>query len=170
MNGSPSPHGRHPRRRVGITPHWADFDIYGHLNHAAYYALGDTVINEWMRVAAGLDSRTSPVIGVVAASQCDFLREIVYPGAASVEVTVHRLGNTSITFGVTFWTTDGVADGDVIAAQGRWRHVYIDRQSRRSTEIPTAIRDALEPQGESGSTRSTSRGAPCDQTSSGTLR
>lgn len=127
-----------------VRPQWADFDIYGHLNHAVYYALGDTVINEWMRSSGGVDSRNSTVIGVVASSECEFRRELTYPNTVTVGVVAGPLGHSSLAFDVVFWRFEdpSVADANrsAIVAQGKWRHVYIDRDTRKPTSIPDGVR------------------------------
>jgi len=45
---------------------WKDNDIYGHVNNVEYYAFFDTVINEYLIRAGGLDIHGGTVIGLCA--------------------------------------------------------------------------------------------------------
>ena len=56
------PRGRRPLRHRVTYPHWLsiptrwqDNDVYGHVNNVEYYAFFDTVINEYLISAGGLD-------------------------------------------------------------------------------------------------------------------
>ena len=43
-----------------MTTRWADIDVYGHMNNARYFELIDTVVNNHMDRALGVDIRTLP--------------------------------------------------------------------------------------------------------------
>ena len=44
-----------------IPTRWMDNDIYGHVNNVVYYSWFDTVINEYLIRAGGLDITTRPL-------------------------------------------------------------------------------------------------------------
>ena len=125
---------------VRVTTRWSDNDMYGHLNNAVYYELFDSAINGWLITGAHVDVMELPEIGVVAESGCRFFRELEYPHALDVGVRVERVGRSSITYGLGLFA----ADVDQVAALGHWVHVYIDRTSRSTVPIPTAVRDLVE--------------------------
>ena len=122
-----------------ITIRWSDVDIYGHVNNAAYYFYVDTAVNEWLIREVGEDLRHGDVIGVVAETQCRFLREIDFPGDVEVGLRIERLGNSSVTYRFGIFA----ADDDVARATGIFVHVYVDRRTRRPSPMPAAVRAAL---------------------------
>jgi acyl-CoA thioester hydrolase len=123
-----------------IDTRWADVDIYGHVNNVVYYSYFDTAVNAHLIEATGTDIRALPAIGVVAETQCSYLRELVFPGVVSVGLAVSRLGTSSVTYRI------GLFQGEdpTPAAIGRFVHVYIDAVSRRPVAIPDGVRAALE--------------------------
>ena len=50
------------RHFLAIPTRWIDNDVYGHLNNVVYYAYFDTVVNEHLIRAGGLDIRAGPAI------------------------------------------------------------------------------------------------------------
>ena len=125
---------------VRVTTRWSDNDMYGHLNNAVYYELFDSAINGWLITGADVDVMALPELGVVAESGCRFLRELEYPHPVDVAVRVERLGRSSITYALGLFA----ADTEEVAALGHWVHVYIDRTTRGTVPIPTAVRDLLD--------------------------
>jgi acyl-CoA thioester hydrolase len=123
-----------------VTTRWSDNDMYGHLNNAVYYELFDSAINGWVVTGAGVDVMALPELGVVAESGCRFHRELEYPRPLDVAVRVERLGRSSITYTLGLFD----ARSEEVAAVGHWVHVYIDRDSRSSVPIPSAVRALLE--------------------------
>jgi acyl-CoA thioester hydrolase len=130
---------------VGATTRWADNDMFGHLNNAVYYQLFDTAINGWLINSTGIDVLAAPFIGVVAESGCRFYREIGFPRPVTVGLRVVRLGRSSVSYQLGIFAAEiNAAATEPVAAVGRWVHVYIDRESRRSTPIPEQLKPALQ--------------------------
>jgi acyl-CoA thioester hydrolase len=125
-----------------MTVRWADVDMYGHLNNAAYYQLFDTVINTWTAEEAGYDPVGSPVIGVVAESACRFLGEVRFGERVHVAVGVRALGRSSVTYALGLFRETG--DGERPAAFGHWVHVYVRRADGTATPPPPEVRELLE--------------------------
>ena len=125
---------------VRVTTRWSDNDMYGHLNNAVYYELFDSAINGWLITGAQVDVLALPELGVVAESGCRFFRQLEYPHTLDVGVRVERLGRSSITYALGLFA----ADTEEVAALGHWVHVYIDRTTRGTVPIPTAVRDLLD--------------------------
>jgi acyl-CoA thioester hydrolase len=122
-----------------VTTRWTDNDMFGHLNNAVYYALFDTAINGWINTQCGIDPLTMPWLGVVAESGCRYFSELKFPDSLTVGLAVTRLGNSSVTYRLAIF-----GDGDAVAAEGHWVHVYVDRASRRPVPIPAEIRALLQ--------------------------
>ncbi|HET8562016.1 MAG TPA: acyl-CoA thioesterase [Marmoricola sp.] len=126
-----------------VTTRWADIDVYGHMNNARYFEIIDTVVNNQLVVATGVDIRDLDAIGVVAEVGCRYFTEIGYPDPVDVGVVVDRIGEKSVTYRVGLFQ----GEGDEAAAEGHFVHVYVDNTdpSRPTTPIPERILSAVSP-------------------------
>ena len=117
-----------------------DNDHYGHVNNVAYYSFFDTAVNGFLIDATGTDIRDLPAIGIVAESSCTFLSAISFPDTIHAGIAIEKLGTKSIVYRTALFR----GDEDAPCAIGRFVHVYVDRDTRRSVEIPAMIREAVE--------------------------
>ena len=143
MSGRPSPHRRedYPHARV-LTTRWADSDPYGHMNNVVHYELFDTVVNAWLIEHGALDIQKSQVIGLVVETGCHYFAPLTYPEAVTAALRVAHVGRSSVVYEVALFGKASQA----AAAQGRFVHVYVDRETRRPVaELPAALQRALEP-------------------------
>lgn len=124
-----------------ITTRWEDEDVYGHVNNVVYYSYFDTAVNGYLIDATGSDIRGLDAVGLVAETQCEFLRELRFPADVQVGLAVSKLGTSSIVYRLGLFQ----GGSDEPAAVGRFVHVYVDTASRRSTRIPPAIIEAVAP-------------------------
>ena len=83
-----------------IPTRWADNDIYGHVNNVEYFAFFDTVINEYLIRAGGLDIHNGHAIGLAVETMCRFHRPLTYPEAVDAGLRVGKLGNSSVRYEV----------------------------------------------------------------------
>lgn len=139
MSG-PRLRGEFPVLRT-ISTRWEDEDIYGHVNNVVYYSFFDTAVNGYLIEASGIDIRTLDAVGLVAETQCDFLRELRFPGDVQAGLAIERLGSSSIVYRLGLFQ----GDSDEPAAIGRFVHVYVDGATRAVTPIPDVIRQVVEP-------------------------
>ena len=143
MSGRPSPHRRedYPHARV-LTTRWADSDPYGHMNNVVHYELFDTVVNAWLIEQGALDIQKSTVIGRVVETGCHYFAPLTYPEAVTAALRVAHVGRSSVVYEVALFGKASQA----AAAQGRFVHVYVDRDTRRPVaELPAALQRALGP-------------------------
>ena len=122
-----------------VPTRWMDNDVYGHVNNVVYYSYFDTVVNLFLVQEGQLDFLGGPVIGIVAESMCRFRRALSYPEIIDAGLRVGRLGNSSVRYEIGLFR----AGDDEAAADGHFVHVFVDRQTRRPTPIPPAMRAAL---------------------------
>jgi acyl-CoA thioester hydrolase len=127
------------RHFLAIPTRWHDNDAYGHVNNVVYYAWFDTVVNEHLIRAAGLDIAADPVVGLVVETSCRYHRSLAFPDAVEAGLRVERLGNSSVVYGIGIFR----AGEDAAAASGRFVHVWVDRATQRPVRIPDRIRAAL---------------------------
>ena len=123
-----------------IQTRWKDNDVYGHVNNVEYYSFFDSAINAWLIREGELDIEEGDVIGVCAESHCSFQAALTFPESIDVHLRVDDLGNSSVRYGLAI-TREG---SDELAAEGWFVHVFVDRRTRRPTEMPGPLRDCLE--------------------------
>jgi acyl-CoA thioester hydrolase len=129
------------RHFLAIPTRWMDNDTYGHVNNVTYYSYFDTVVNEQLINAGGLDIRNGPVVGFVAETSCKFYRPLSFPETIDAGLRITRLGTSSVTYEIALFTRDAESP----AATGRFVHVWVDRASVTPAAIPPRIRAALAP-------------------------
>lgn len=123
-----------------ITTRWADNDIYGHVNNVTYYSYFDSAANRYLIEQGGLDISDSSIVGYVVNSGCEYHAPIAYPDEIEAGLRVDRLGGSSVQYGIAIFRT-----GEASAvAHGHFVHVFVDRETDKSTPIPECLRAALE--------------------------
>src|SRR2546422_7004972 len=88
----------HYRHFLAIPTRWMDNDSYGHVNNVTYYSYFDTVVNEHLIRAGGLDISDDPVIGVVVETSCRFHQSLSFPETIDAGLRIAKLGSTSVTY------------------------------------------------------------------------
>ena len=129
------------RHFLAIATRWHDNDIYGHVNNVVYYAFFDTVVNAYYIAEGGLDIHAGPVIGLVVETLCRYHKPLEFPDIVDAGLRVAKLGNSSVTYEIGLFRR---GDDDP-AATGHFVHVWVDRETRRPTRVPSAVRAALSP-------------------------
>ncbi|QHG86446.1 acyl-CoA thioesterase [Xanthomonas sp. NCPPB 1638] len=124
--------------RVPISVRWRDMDSMGHVNNAKYISYLEEARVRWMLGVQGV-SMTDPIAPVVAATNVNYKRPLVWPNDIVVELLVERLGSSSITIGhrIVDQKDDALlySDGNVVV-------VWIDTQTGKSAALPDAVRSA----------------------------
>ena len=123
-----------------ITTRWKDNDVYGHVNNVDYYSFFDTVINEYLIRAGGLDIHRGGVIGLCVESQCTFKEPLEFPDLIDAGLRVTRIGTSSVHYEIGLYRSSS----EDPAALGRFVHVFVGRRDRRPVPIPIPLRAALE--------------------------
>lgn len=123
-----------------ITTRWMDNDAYGHVNNVQYYSYFDSAVNRILVERGVLDIQSSPVIGLVVETQCNFYDGVAFPQDIEAGVRVTHIGRSSVRYEVGIFVTDR----ENPVAAGHFVHVYVDRESRKSTAIPPEMRVLLE--------------------------
>ncbi len=122
-----------------ITTRWKDNDIYGHVNNVTYYAYFDTVANQYLIEAGGLNIHQDPVVGFVVNSGCNYYAPVAFPDALEGGLRVNRLGNSSVEYGIAIFKQGE----DQAVADGHFVHVFVEKATNQSVAIPESIRSAL---------------------------
>ncbi|WP_334190206.1 acyl-CoA thioesterase [Noviherbaspirillum sp.] len=123
-----------------ITTRWMDNDAYGHVNNVVYYSWFDTVVNQFLIRKGVLDIERSQVIGLVIETQCNYFASVAFPERIIAGLRVAKLGNSSVRYEVAIFRDDE----ERASAQGHFIHVYVDRDTRKPSAIPDAMRQLLQ--------------------------
>ena len=123
-----------------ITTRWMDNDLYGHINNAVYYSCFDSVVNRFLIENCNYRINIYQTGFYVVYSNCNFISSISFPEEIEVGLVVKKIGNSSITYGVSIFKKN---QNDV-AAYGDFVHVFVDRIKNKSLTIPKDIRKSIE--------------------------
>lgn len=123
-----------------ITTRWMDNDVYGHVNNVVYYSWFDTAVNAYLIEQGALDIHAGEVIGLVIETQCNYFEPLAFPQTIHAGIRVAHVGKSSVRYEVGLFAEDS----DTAAACGHFVHVYVDRQNRRPSELPKALKTTLE--------------------------
>jgi acyl-CoA thioester hydrolase len=139
-------HKPHPEARSAykvfraISTRWMDNDAYGHVNNVVYYSWFDTAVNAYLIEQGVLDIDKGDTIGLVIETQCNYFEPLAFPQTVDAGIRVARLGNSSVRYEVGLFAQGA----PLTAAKGHFIHVYVDRQTRRPTHLPQALKTVLE--------------------------
>jgi acyl-CoA thioester hydrolase len=120
---------------------YAECDPQGVVFNAHYLAYLDASMTELWRAAFGGYNvmLERGVDMVVVQSELRFHRPARFDELLALDVTVTRMGNTSIS------TAHRIRHDDDLVAEGVLHHVIVNRQTLAKTAIPDWIRDGLTP-------------------------
>ena len=129
------------RHFLTIATRWMDNDMYGHVNNVTYYSYFDTIVNEHLISAGGLDIFSDAIVGYVVETICTYHRPISFPESVDAALRIVKLGRSSVVYEIALFR-----QGDhTPAATGRFVHVWVNRETETPAQIPARIREALLP-------------------------
>lgn len=122
-----------------VVTRWHDNDIYGHVNNVTYYSFFDSAVNRFLIDHGGLDIHQGESVAYVVSSQCQYHKPVTYPQSLEVGVSVLKLGNSSVTYGLAVF----ISGQSEPVANGQFVHVFVNRKTGNATPIPEKVRQAL---------------------------
>lgn len=125
---------------LALPTRWMDNDSYGHVNNVNYYSFFDTAVNQFLIGRGVLDIHSDNIVGFVVETSCAYFSSISFPDLIHVGVRVARLGNSSVRYELALYRNDD----PLPSAAGHFVHVYVDRRSNKSVQIPEKVRAVLE--------------------------
>jgi acyl-CoA thioester hydrolase len=124
--------------RAPIKVRWGDLDAFNHVNNATFLSYLEEARVSWLSGLPGirLDDRIGPVL---ANSNVNYRRPVLWPNDLVVELFVERVGNSSLTMGHRLLSA---ADESVLYADGNVVMVWVDTATGASVPLPGAVRAA----------------------------
>jgi acyl-CoA thioester hydrolase len=124
-----------------IATRWSDNDVYGHVNNVVYYSWFDTAVNGLLIEQRAIDIHAGSVIGLVIETQCNYFAPLAFPDAVVAGVRVAHTGSSSVRYEVGIFPADPNLP---CSAKGHFVHVYVDRMTRKPTQLPATLTSVLE--------------------------
>jgi len=124
-----------------MTTRWGDNDAYRHITNVTYLSFFDSAVCQYLVESGVLDVKASPVVGLVAETNCRYFKQIAFPSVVNVGMRIGHQGNSSIRYEIGLFRDDD----DLACAQGFLVHVYVERESGRPISIPSDICKAVAP-------------------------
>ncbi|KAF8268255.1 thioesterase [Lactarius quietus] len=119
---------------------WSDNDQYSHINNSVYYHLFDSIVNAYLIAHCELSPQTAGTIGLVISSHCQFFSPLSFPEVLDLGLRVNHLGKSSVTYEVGIFREGGTEP----AAIGGYTHVFVDAESRKTSQIGERMREGLQ--------------------------
>jgi len=123
-----------------IPTRWGDNDMLGHLNNVVYNRMIETIVVRFTMGPLGIDWKRDQSYPLVVESLCRFHRPLSFPETITAGLRAGRLGGTSVTYEIALYGEGN----EVPAATGHFVHVFIDRDTHKSVQIPENIRALIE--------------------------
>lgn len=124
---------------------WSDMDAFGHVNNARYFTWFEAARIAYMTrvglVGSGMRKPEGKGVGpIVAATNAEYLRPVVYPAELVVGARVTRIGTTSFT--MEYAVED--ANTGLIYARGGAVMVTLRYADHQKVPVPAEVRAAIE--------------------------
>jgi acyl-CoA thioester hydrolase len=123
-----------------VDTRWEDNDAYGHVNNVVYYSFFDTAVNRYLIEHGGLNVLDSPEIGLVVETHCHYFSSIAFPATVEVGLKVVHIGRSSVKYELGIFK----GDQDLCSAWGHFVHVYVNRLTQKTVNIPNKVREILQ--------------------------
>ncbi|MCY1018839.1 acyl-CoA thioesterase [Pyxidicoccus sp. MSG2] len=132
---------------VPFTLHWSEMDAFGHVNNARTFTWFETSrIAYFARVGltstsgAGEDRTPGGIGPILAATNAEYLRPVVFPARLLAGTRVSRIGSSSITIE---HAVAGEEDG-ILYTRGGCVIVTLKYGTHEKVPVPAPIRAAIE--------------------------
>ena len=119
---------------------WADNDMFGHVNNAAYYVMIDTALGQLLRQGCGFNPLESDELNVVLKNECHYMSSLRYPDDVRIGIAVEKIGRSSVSYQLGLFRNDEQAP----CALASVLEVWINKTTQQSVAVPTGVRTFLE--------------------------
>ncbi len=120
---------------------WSECDLQGVVFYPNYLSYFDHALTELWREAVGPYSQINDlgIDLVVAEAQIRYRASARFDDEIEIVVSITRLGDSSMTMEIS---VERCAD-DMLLAEGRLRHVFVDPGDFKKREMPAEVREGL---------------------------
>lgn len=126
--------------QTDISTRWGDNDMLGHLNNVVYNRMIETIVVRFTMGPLEIDWQRDQSYPLVVESLCRFHRPLAFPETITAGLRAGRLGGTSVTYEIALFGEGN----ETPASTGHFVHVFIDKDTHQSVQIPADIRKRIE--------------------------
>jgi acyl-CoA thioester hydrolase len=119
---------------------WGDMDAMGHVNNSRFFTYFEQARIAWFQALLPDDWQRESVGPILASTQCDFKRPVVFPATLEITISVGAPGRTSLP---TYYEVRVEGAGETVVADGAATLVWIDYATGRPVPLPDALRMLL---------------------------
>lgn len=124
-----------------IPVQWGDQDAFGHVNNTVYFRWFESGRIAYASRVGLIDLYRSAQIGpILAATSCDYRRQVTFPDSVRVGISATRIGRTSISLKHAIVSRAAGA----LVAEGTSTIVVFDYRANQSHAVPPTIRATIE--------------------------
>ncbi len=128
------------RATISLPIQWGDMDAFNHVNNVVHIRWLESSRIEYLEAAGMRELMMAHKLGpILAAINCSYKRQLVYPGSISVGARVTKLGRTSLTVAHRV-INDQTGE---VAAEGESVIVIFDFQNQRPVRMPDDVKQAV---------------------------
>ena len=126
---------------ITIPVQWGDQDAFGHVNNTVPFRWFESVRIAYSRRTGLFDLFLAERIGpILAATSCNYRRQVTFPDTVQVGIRVVRIGRSSLGMEQAAVSLDQGA----VVAEGTSTSVVFDYKANQSHPVPASIRSAIE--------------------------
>ncbi|MFI5459118.1 MAG: acyl-CoA thioesterase [Isosphaerales bacterium] len=126
---------------ITIPVQWGDQDAFGHVNNTVPFRWFESARIAYSRRIGLFDLFQAERIGpILAATSCNYRRQVTFPDTVQVGIRVVRIGRSSLGMEQSVVSLDQGA----VVAEGASTTVVFDYRANQSRPIPASIRSAIE--------------------------
>lgn len=123
---------------VSFPIQWGDQDMFGHVNNVHFLKWFESGrVSYLMQCGARLSN--AGVGPILAAIQCDYVRQIKYPDTITVGTSLGKIGNSSLVLHHELWSQTQ----NEVAARGDSTVVMFDYVNQKPVRVPDDVRAAI---------------------------
>ncbi len=131
---------------ISLPIQWGDMDAFHHVNNVVYMRWFESSRIAFLEEAGMRELMMAHQLGpILAAVNCNFRRQLTFPGSVAIGARVSNLGRTSLTIAHRI-VNDQTGE---VAAEGESVIVIFDFENQRPVRMPDDVKQAVvEYQGE----------------------
>ncbi|TXJ07344.1 MAG: acyl-CoA thioesterase [Acinetobacter sp.] len=115
---------------------WGDMDAFAHVNNVQYYRYMESARIAYLQ---HLNIFEKEIYTVIASSNCQYLRPVLYPDVLHIGVRVEELRHSAIRMSYTLYSEQQQTN----VAQGEAVLVCLNKTSHQKTNLPDDIRQKI---------------------------
>lgn len=125
-----------------INIRFADIDVMGHVNNAIYLNYFEQARMAWFQEKVGNEWDWNSDGLILARNEVDYKLPLLLHDDAVVEISVEKIGNTSVTLTYEVWKKH--KDSRLLSATGRSVLVCFDHTTQQTKRVPESWREGLQ--------------------------